>query len=348
MPSPELRSENWALQPELYEKFQAGVLGLLESDNWRAYLAYQRRFHRYSPGNALLVMLQNPDASQIGSMQTWNRQGRSVKPGEHGLKIWCPVPGKQSVELDEDGEEREVKGRTFFKLGTVFDVEQTKSRTGQAPPEVVRVIDQALRPNLLATLEMVAADRGITLNESPKKEMHGANGFFTPADNTITMLDSLPSAQRAKTLAHELGHSILHGDGYDYRANRPDAELEAESVAYLVCGSMGLDSKDYSFGYVAAWASELGEKGREEVAERLLKATKSIRAASEDLVKAVEAKLEPPEPVQAPAPKVSAGIDRTRALRRATPRPEPSREPAPAMAPPHAVDTLPPAFVGAR
>src|ERR1035437_9615725 len=131
---------------------------------------------------------------------------------------------------------------------------------------------------------MVAADRGITLKAAPKKEMHGANGFFRPADNTITMLDSLPSAQRAKTLAHELGHSILHGDGYDYKASRPDAELEAESVAYLVCGSMGLDSKDYSFGYVAAWASELGEKGREEVAERLLKATQQKRATGETLV----------------------------------------------------------------
>jgi hypothetical protein len=99
---------------------------------------------------------------------------------------------------------------------------------------------------------------------------------------------------------------------------------------------------------VAGWASELGEKGREEVAERLLKATKSIRAAREDLVKAVEAKLEPPEPVQAPAPKFSASIHRKRALRGATPRPEPSREPAAAMVPPHALDTLSPAFVGTR
>jgi len=348
MPSPELRSENWALQPELYEKFQAGVLGLLESENWRAYLAYQRRFHRYSPGNALLVMLQNPDASQIGSMQTWNRQGRSVKPGEHGLKIWCPVPGKPSVELDEDGEEREVKGRTFFKLGTVFDVEQTKSRTGQAPPEVVRVIDQALRPNLLATLEMVAADRGITLKESPKKEMHGANGFFTPADNTITMLDSLPSAQRAKTLAHELGHSILHGDGYDYLANRPDAELEAESVAYLVCGSMGLDSKDYSFGYVAGWASELGEKGREEVAERLLKATKSIRAASEEIVQAVEAKLGPADPVREPASKLTRVVESSMKRKGVAQAHSLARERASATAPPNAVDVLSPALMNAR
>lgn len=289
-------------------------------------------------------MLQNPDASQIGSMQTWNRQGRSAKPGEHGLKIWCPVPGKPSVELDEDGEEREVTGRTFFKLGTVFDVEQTQSKTGQEPPEVVRVIDQALRPNLLATLEMVAGDRRITLKASPKKEMQGANAFYTPADNTITLLDSLPSAQRAKTLGHELGHSILHGDGYDYRANRPDAELEAESVAYLVCGSMGLDSKDYSFGYVAGWASELGEKGREEVAERLLKATKSIRAASEDLVKAVEAKLAPPEPVHDPARKLSAGIDRAMVRGGVTQR----HEPALAIAPPNAISARSSAFVGTR
>jgi hypothetical protein len=195
---------------------------------------------------------------------------------------------------------------------------------------------------------MVAADRGITLKASPKKEMHGANGFYTPVDNTIIVLDSLPSAQRAKTLAHELGHSVLHGDGYDYRANRPDAELEAESVAYLVCGSMGLDSKDYSFGYVAGWASELGEKGREEVAERLLKATKSIRAASEDLVKAVEAKLAPAEPVQAPAPKVSPAVDRSMTRQGVSKRHEPTREPAPAIAPPNSVDALSPAFLNAR
>ena len=96
---------------------------------------------------------------------------------------------------------------------------------------------------------------------------------------------------------------------------------------------MGLDSKDYSFGYVAGWASELGEKEREEVAERLLKATRSIRAASEDLVQTVEAKLEPPEQVQAPAPKVSAGIDRRTARRGVIPRHDPAREPATAIAP---------------
>jgi len=111
---------------------------------------------------------------------------------------------------------------------------------------------------------------------------------------------------------------------------------------------MGLDSKDYSFGYVAGWASELGEKGREEVAERLLKATKSIRAASEDLVQAVEAKLEPPEPVQAPASELSAGIDRRMARRGVMPRPVPAREPALAMAPSNAVDIRSRAFMGAR
>jgi len=163
--------------------------------------------------------------------------------------------------------------------------------------------------------------------------------------NTITLLDSLPSAQRAKTLAHELGHSILHGDGYDYRANRPDAELEAESVAYLVCGSMGLDSKDYSFGYVAGWASELGERDKAEVAERLLKATKQIKAASEEIVKAVEAKL---EPVQAPEPKLSVGVDKAIGRKGATRRPVPAREPAPAMAPSNAVDIRSRAFMGAR
>jgi hypothetical protein len=291
--SPFLQAENWKYQPELFEKFQAGVLGLLESEKWAEWLQYQRRFHRYSPGNVMLIMNQNPEATQVASLQTWNRQGRSITSGSHGMKIWTPVPAKKTVELDDEGEEREVKGRTYFRLGTVFDVSQTQSKTGQEPPEVVRLIDEKPRPEVMIALTDIIHDRGLQLQVAPRELLGGANGVYRPAEKMIVLAAGLSDGQTTKTMAHELAHSILHGEGYDYRANRPDAELEAESVAYLVCGSQGLDSKDYSFGYVAGWASEMGEKPKIEVAERLLKATKAIKGASETIVGELEAKLAP-------------------------------------------------------
>ena len=293
MASPELRAENWKFQPELFEKFQAGVLNLLDSNEWQRYLEYQRAFHRYSPGNVMLIMAQNPEATQIASMQTWNRQGRSVIKGEHGLKIWCPVPGRK-VEQDEEGNETERKV-TWFKLGTVFDVAQTQSKTGVEPPEPVRLIDSAPRPDLFTALNAVARYRGLIVQIVAKSEMHGANGYYQPDTRMIRLAEGLPEAMKVKTLAHELAHSVLHGKDFDYKAERPDAELQAESVAYLICGSQGLETDGYSFGYVASWASEQGDLSKVEVAERLLKSTKAIRSASEDLVKAVEEKLSPVE-----------------------------------------------------
>lgn len=294
MPSQELRAENWKFQPELFEKFQAGVLGLLESDNWRNYLNYQKRFRRYSPGNVILIMKESEGtATQVASLNTWNRQGRSVKAGEHGLKIWVPVPAKKTVELDDTGEEREVKGRTYFKLGTVFDVSQTQSKTGQEPPEVVRLIDEKPREEVMLALAEIIHDRGLQLEHAPRALLNGANGVFKPTEKMIVLADGLSDGQTTKTMAHELAHSILHGHDYNYAANRPDAELEAESVAYLVCGSQGLKTDDYSFGYVLGWASEMGERPKIEVAERLLKATKSIKVASEAIVSELEAKLDP-------------------------------------------------------
>ncbi|MDA8329919.1 MAG: ImmA/IrrE family metallo-endopeptidase [Candidatus Dormibacteraeota bacterium] len=205
--------------------------------------------------------------------------------------------GRQLYNIDFSQIKREKQRRREQALDPMTNHFPT---SGQETPEIpVRLIDSSPRADLLAALQAVAIDKGL-LVKMDSHDCGRANGFFRPDTRTIEIAAGLPDAQQVKTLAHELAHSILHGQTYDYHANRPDAELQAESVAYLVCGSQGMDSAAYSFGYVASWATEQGNLDKTEVADRLLKSTKAIRAASEDLVTAVEAKLvAPAEPVSA-------------------------------------------------
>ena len=256
---------------------ELGKLG--ESEGWLRWLDVQRRFHSYSWGNALLIVLQCPDATRVAGFKTWLSLNRAVRKGEKSIRILAPMTFKcKACEFAQAGETCGKCGgngsRTMFRDVGVFDISQTDGEELPAD-QVVRLIggDDG---GLFDRLRALAVSRGISVELVERTG--SANGDYTPAKNRIRVSDDMAPAMRAKTLAHEISHSIMHPGGYS-ETERSIAELEAESAAYVVCGSLGLDTSAYSLGYVAHW------QGGTDEARKQLKAslTRIQKAAAEIL-----------------------------------------------------------------
>jgi antirestriction protein ArdC len=236
-------------RPEILDTLAAGISRLTNSAEWKSWLDVQRRFHRYSFGNTLLIALQRPDATQVAGFRAWLGMGRHVRKGEKGIAIIAPVVSRLRVKDEETGTESVITGSPkAFRLAYVFDVSQTD---GAALPEVPLSKLQGEDPDGLYTkLRGVANSIGFTVDEECLDG--GTNGYCDSTQHYIRIEVRSEPRQQLKTLAHELAHAILHEsrDGL----TRERAELEAESVAYMVCADLGVDSGDYTFGYVATWA----------------------------------------------------------------------------------------------
>ena len=238
-----------------------GVAELTNSTAWRAWLDVQRRFHRYSWGNALLIAAQRRDATRVAGFHSWLRLGRHVRKGEHGIAILAPVVPRLRVVDADSGDERWVAGRPHaFRVAHVFDVSQTDGEE-LAPPPVTR-LEGGDPKDWYTQLRDVAHSLEFTVEEDYLPD--DVNGDCNHALRQIRIEVRNGQRQQVKTLAHELGHAILHAD----RAGlcREQAELEAESVAYVVCAGLGIDTSEYSFGYLAVWAGG-GEQARRAIAE---------------------------------------------------------------------------------
>jgi len=214
------------------------------SETFKAYLDVQAKFHHYSWCNSLLILSQFPNAERVAGYRTWQKLDRQVRKGERGIMIFAPCPWKR--ENESTGE---TESGMFFRCVHVFDVSQTD---GEALPMVdVPTIDVA-NDGLLIALERVCVHRGIAIDS---RKLDGEFGHATDKGKTIALESSHASGQRAKTLAHELAHCVLHFD----KTTRPDglnrnvAELEAESVAYVVCTHFGLDVEVRASRYIALW-----------------------------------------------------------------------------------------------
>jgi hypothetical protein len=196
---------------------------------------------------------------------TWLRLDRHVRKGEKGILILAPVVRRVRVEDDSGDQQIIVGSPSAFRAAYVFDIAQTD---GEDLPEIAHRPGGDDPGNAFARLLPVAASLGFTVEHSDDFS-DARNGDCDHRQWRIRIRDGLTSAQRVKTLAHELAHAILHGDGFD-----GTRELEAESVAYIVCGGLELDSSEYSFGYVASWAGGGPE------------AVKAISASGQRIVKA--------------------------------------------------------------
>ena len=244
---------------KLHAQLSDGVLALNNPQAWQAWLTFASRFHKYSFGNSLLIMAQDPQATHVAGYQAFKAMGRQVRRGETGIKVLAPITLREP-RLDETGRpQRDDHGRPLYRTHvvatkpvTVFDIRQTDGPplpdpgigqpallTGQAPP------------GLWDRLQGFLEDRGFEVRRGACHD--GANGYTDFTRRLVMVRDDVDDAQSVKTLVHEGAHSILHADrsGLDCRGI---IEVEAESVAYMVTSAHGLDSSQYTFNYVAGWA----------------------------------------------------------------------------------------------
>lgn len=228
----------------LHESIGSQLEELTSTEGWARFLAFATEFHSYSVSNVLLILSQRPDASRVAGFRQWQERGRQVRKGERSIKIFGYAAKRTE---DENGEEER---RAYFPILSVFDVSQTDSIDGEEIPE--------LAPRLIggddAGIYDAAAEwltgQGWTIDRVSTGEV---NGFTQHSKQKITIHDELQPAQAAATMLHEAAHALMHADAVDYHQHRGVYETEAESVAYIVAGVLGLDTSSKSIGYIAGW-----------------------------------------------------------------------------------------------
>ena len=242
------------------------------SEDFRQFLEVQARFHRYSWHNTLLIASQRPDATQVAGYRTWQSLGRQVRTGERGLMILAPCTYRREAQPKDttEGDTETIEG-IYFRVVHVFDVAQTD---GEALPSVEVPTVQAVADGLLSDLLRVADARGIRVNFGPLP----SGAFGASKRGAIDIDNQHPTGQQAKTLAHELAHERLHWDN-DGPLTRSIAELEAESVAYVVCTHFGLDVEVRSSRYIALWQGD---------SKALRASLERIATTARDIIDAVE------------------------------------------------------------
>lgn len=252
----------------IMQSLESGVEELFTSNRYQEFLKTMAKFHNYSFNNTMLIAMQRPDATLVTSYKNWQSMGRQVMKGEKGITIIAPAPYKKMKEkevLDEN--QRPIMGTDgkpkteqvevtvpHFKAVTVFDIAQTSGEP-----------IQTLAPELLTAAvqdfdSFMQAIQKISPVPIRFDEIDGnANGYYHNADKEIVIKKGLSESQTLKTAIHETVHAKLHDkeimESLGVEKDRLTKEVEAESVAYCVCSSLGLDTSDYSFPYIAGWSS---------------------------------------------------------------------------------------------
>ncbi len=287
---------------EVMERLEAGVRELFESERYQAYLKAMSKFHDYSLNNTLLILMQKPDASLVAGFGKWRDDfERHVKRGEKGIKIFAPAPytiKKEAEKIDPDTgqpvigadgkpvmEQREIK-IPAFKVVSVFDVSQTD---GKEIPDLS--VDA-----LTGSVEQYEDFWRVLKEVSPvpvelEKIEGGAHGYYSLTDKRIAVDEGMSELQTIKTLIHEIAHAKLHDidlnappEELENRPNRRTREVEAESISFTVCQHFGIDTSDYSFGYIAGWSSDRDMK-------ELKSSLDTIRKTASELITGIEDRL---------------------------------------------------------
>ena len=284
---------------EITDRLEQGITELFDSERYKEYLRVMSKFHNYSFNNTLLIAMQKPDASLIAGFSAWkNNFGRNVMKGQKGIKILAPSPFKikkemekidpqtQKVIIGKDGkpvtEEKEIT-IPAFKVVSVFDVSQTEGK--EIPDIAVNMLtgDVEHYKDVFAALEKTSP-----VPVAFEKIEGGAHGYYHLEDKRIALDEGMSELQTLKTLIHEIAHAKLHDidlnaplEDLENRPDRRTREVQAESIAYTVCQHYGLDTSDYSFGYVAGWSA-----GRE-LAE-LKSSLETIRSTAAEIINSID------------------------------------------------------------
>nr|WP_254057679.1 YodL domain-containing protein [Clostridioides difficile] len=287
---------------EITDRLEQGITELFESERYREYLRVMSKFHNYSFNNTLLIAMQKPDASLVAGFSAWkNNFGRNVMKGQKGIKIIAPSPYKVKQEMKKidphtqqpiigkDGkpvtEEKEIT-IPAYKVVSVFDVSQTE---GKELPDIA--VDELMGDveryrDFFAALEKTSPVP-IGFEQIPGS----SHGYYHLEDKRIAIQEGMSELQTLKTAIHEIAHAKLHDidlnapeNEQQPRVDRRTREVEAESVAYTVCQHYGLNTSDYSFGYVAGWSS-----GRE--LSELKNSLETIRSAAAEIINSIDETL---------------------------------------------------------
>ena len=272
----ERRAEAEALQASIAEQVEQ----LRDSEAWTRFLDFAQVFHRYSINNLLLILSQRPDATRVAGYRTWQSVGRQVTKGQRGIRIFGGRDVRETVEDERTGEEKEERRVRFFPV-SVFDISQTEPVDPEAddPSTIVRRLTGDDPLGILAAVVDYLTGQGWTVEREPIAG--DANGYTTTDGTRRVVVDAdLSPAQAAKTALHEAAHVLLHAeeDPAEYVQHRGVKETEAESVAYVVAGLLGLDTSAYSIGYVAGW-SEGDAETIKATAARVLRAAHTLADA---------------------------------------------------------------------
>lgn len=295
----ESKTEKQKVQ-EITEKLEQGIKELFESEKYKTYLNTMSKFHNYSFNNTMLIAMQKPDATLVAGFNAWQKNfDRHVKKGEKGIRILAPAPYKikeerdkidpvtQELLLDKDGnpqkEEVEIT-IPAFRAVSVFDVAQTD---GKPIPELAA---KELLSDVEGYQDMIRAVEAISPVPIELEEIAGdSKGYYDREAKRIAVQENMSEGQTLKTMIHEVAHSKLHSKEVEQdeqmKKDRNTKEVEAESIAYTVCQHFGVDTSDYSFGYIAGWSS-----GRD--TKELRASIDTIRRTASELITGIEEQLQ--------------------------------------------------------
>ena len=325
---------------EITDRLEQGIAELFDSERYKEYLKVMSKFHNYSFRNTVLIAMQKPDASLVAGFSAWkNNFERNVMKGQKGIKIIAPSPYKIKQEMQKidphtqkpiigkDGkpvtEEKEIT-IPAYKVVSVFDVSQTEGKElpDIAVDELTGDVDRY--KDFFAALEKTSP-----VPIAFENIEGGSHGYYHLEDKRIAINEGMSELQTLKTAIHEIAHAKLHDidlnapkDEQQPHVDRRTREVEAESVAYTVCQHYGLDTSDYSFGYVAGWSS-----GRE--LSELKSSLETIRSAAAEIINSIDENLA--ELQKAQDKEQTAGQEQPTREEKAAPKEQPQPE-APAKA----------------
>ena len=244
----------------LSRHLKEGIKEFLDSDKYKDYLTKMSQLNNYSNRNLRLILAQNPEARQVASFKQWKENfGRHVKKGEKALRIFKPMTKIKKDEnnqpiLDKNGKPETV---TFFGLVPVFDVSQTEGKEMPKAAEVKEQLTDLDYANLYRALMAIAKENDVSVRF---EEMENSRrGYYSVPENQIVLRSNeMNKAQIIKTFLHEMAHAELHhaDNPQKEKLTRSTAELQAESVAYVVSSYYGIDTSDYSFAYLSGWSAD--------------------------------------------------------------------------------------------